>query len=211
VRRTLATAGLALATALAGCGGDDDGNKEPSPAPARTAGETVAVTESDFKLDPADPRIDKPGDVVFRVVNEGAVDHSLEVEGPNGESKLAQTLAPGDSATLEVKLDKRGKYEWYCPVGNHRQLGMEGEITVGRGQVTKQEGESESGDTSGSGQATQPPAGTEPQGTGGTEPTTPQGGTEGPNTGGSGQGGSGQGTQPEGETEPPNTGGSGGY
>jgi plastocyanin len=25
---------------------------------------------------------------------------------------------------------KPGTYEWYCPVGRHREFGMEGEITV---------------------------------------------------------------------------------
>jgi uncharacterized cupredoxin-like copper-binding protein len=151
VRRLIATAALALAIALAGCGGDDDGSQESSP-PSSTAAERVDVTETDFKLDPANPTIDKPGDVAFRVSNDGAVEHSLEVEGPNGESELEQSLKPGDSGTLEVKLDKPGKYEWYCPIGNHRQLGMEGEVTVGgSGGATKPEDESGSQGSGGSG------------------------------------------------------------
>jgi uncharacterized cupredoxin-like copper-binding protein len=33
--------------------------------------------------------------------------------------------------TLElVDLNEPGTYEMYCPVSNHREMGMEGEITV---------------------------------------------------------------------------------
>jgi uncharacterized cupredoxin-like copper-binding protein len=38
-------------------------------------------------------------------------------------------VAPGQSGTLTVNL-KPGKYEFYCPISNHKMLGMEGEITV---------------------------------------------------------------------------------
>ncbi len=36
---------------------------------------------------------------------------------------------PGSSGTLTVDL-KPGTYEFYCPVANHKEMGMEGEITV---------------------------------------------------------------------------------
>jgi uncharacterized cupredoxin-like copper-binding protein len=64
------------------------------------------------------------------VTNDGQVTHNLEVEGPNGEQELPSDLAPGDSGTLTVDLSKPGTYEFYCPVDNHKQMGMEGEITV---------------------------------------------------------------------------------
>ena len=70
------------------------------------------------------------GTVTFKATNDGSVDHNLEVEGPEGEQELEQDLAPGQSGTLTVDLSKPGKYEFYCPVGGHRDLGMEGEITV---------------------------------------------------------------------------------
>ena len=58
--------------------------------------------------------------------------HALEIEAPGGEVETGD-IQPGESATLTANLDRPGKYEWYCPVGNHRDLGMEGEITVGGG------------------------------------------------------------------------------
>jgi uncharacterized cupredoxin-like copper-binding protein len=87
------------------------------------------VSETDFKLTPADPTV-KAGTVTFDVSNDGQTTHSLEVEGPNGEQQLDQDLAPGDKGTLEVDLSKPGTYEWYCPIDSHREQGMEGEITV---------------------------------------------------------------------------------
>jgi uncharacterized cupredoxin-like copper-binding protein len=131
VNLSLASAGIALAAlAIAGCGGDDN-ETTPAGGAASTGagGQTVNVSETDFKLDPADPTV-KAGTVSFEVTNDGQVTHNLEVEGPNGEEELPSDLAPGDSGTLTVDLTKPGTYEFYCPVDNHKQMGMEGEITV---------------------------------------------------------------------------------
>jgi hypothetical protein len=68
--------------------------------------------------------------VALQAKNDGQVAHSLEVEGPTGESKLPSTLDPGQSGTLKVDFSKPGKYVWYCPVDGHKGMGMKGEITV---------------------------------------------------------------------------------
>ena len=68
--------------------------------------------------------------MTFNVSNDGQTVHSLEVEGPNGDQELQSELSPGQKGILSVDLSKPGKYEFYCPVGNHKQLGMKGEITV---------------------------------------------------------------------------------
>jgi uncharacterized cupredoxin-like copper-binding protein len=126
--------------ALVGCGDDDSSTSSSTAATTETstaggtsagggAGETVPVSETDFKLTPADPTV-KAGTVTFEVSNDGQTTHNLEVEGPNGEQELDQDLAPGDSGTLEVDLSKPGTYEWYCPVDSHKEMGMQGEITV---------------------------------------------------------------------------------
>ena len=117
---------------LAACGGGDGNDANTTTAPAavtRPAAASFDVTETDFKLDPANPKLVRGGLVRFTVRNAGKVEHSLAVEGPNGEVQLARALAPGQRGTLEATLS-RGTYEWYCPIGNHRDEGMEGEITV---------------------------------------------------------------------------------
>ena len=53
----LASAGIALAAlAIAGCGGDDNETSSPAAeASPSTGGQTVNVSETEYKLDPSDP------------------------------------------------------------------------------------------------------------------------------------------------------------
>ena len=119
----------------AGCGGGGDSSTSTAASATTTAAQggagasSVDVSETDFKLNPSDPKV-KSGQVTFNVSNDGQTVHSLEVEGPNGDQELQSDLSPGQKGVLSVDLSKPGKYEFYCPVGNHKQLGMKGEITV---------------------------------------------------------------------------------
>jgi uncharacterized cupredoxin-like copper-binding protein len=141
MRRSIAVACTALLVGLVGCGGNGSNNNSSSSSnttgtAAGTAGKatkTINVSETDFKLDPANPRVSKPGVVEIKATNNGQTTHSLEVEGPGGEQKLPSELQPGDSGTIKVDLSKPGRYEWYCPVDDHKGMGMKGEIVVGGG------------------------------------------------------------------------------
>jgi uncharacterized cupredoxin-like copper-binding protein len=141
-RHKLAVAAVAGcgALAIAGCGGSNDNSTTTAASGSSTTttttssaksggGSAVNVSETEFKLNPSNPTV-SAGQVTFDVSNDGQVVHSLEVEGPNGEQSLPSDLSPGQSGTLSVDLSKPGKYEFYCPVDNHKQMGMEGEITV---------------------------------------------------------------------------------
>jgi plastocyanin len=126
----------AVAVPVAGCGGGDDDESTSADtggaatgAAATGSSETVDLTAVDYKFDPSDPAL-KQGDVTFRLTNDGQTGHSLEIEDVNGQDQeLEGEVQPGDSNTLTVNLPP-GKYEFYCPVSNHKELGMEGEITV---------------------------------------------------------------------------------
>jgi uncharacterized cupredoxin-like copper-binding protein len=149
-RLTMAAPAL-LVIGLTGCGGDNGNGTGESAAPGTPArAQTIRVSETEFKLDPSAPKV-KRGVVEFKVTNDGKVTHSLEVEGPSGEVELEKALQPGQSGTLEVDLSRAGRYEWYCPVGGHKALGMEGEITVADGRSGGGAGASPSGDESGGG------------------------------------------------------------
>ena len=144
IRMGVALAAATGALAVAGCGDDDEttasstdtATEETSTAEAGTdtggsggGGEQLAVSETDFAIDPADPTV-KAGTVTIEVTNDGQTTHNLEVEGPDDEVELDSDLAPGESGTMEVDLSKPGTYEWYCPVGNHADQGMKGTLTV---------------------------------------------------------------------------------
>jgi uncharacterized cupredoxin-like copper-binding protein len=139
VRRFLALLAIAIPLVLAACGGDDDesntaasGGETSTEASTTTsvasgAGETVKVGETEFKLDPSDPTT-KAGQVTFDVSNDGSTTHNLEVEG-NGVEEETEDLQPGQSGKLSVDL-KPGSYEIYCSIDDHKDLGMEGTLTV---------------------------------------------------------------------------------
>ena len=124
MRRLLLLAALALIL-LPACGGEEETADD-----AASGGGVVDVSLTDFAIDPAAITAD-PGSYTFRVSNDGAALHALEIEGPSGEVETSE-LAAGESAELNVDLED-GEYEMYCPIGDHRDRGMEGTITVGAG------------------------------------------------------------------------------
>lgn len=151
-----------MAAAFAACGDDDEREgagttgtgtataEEPTQEPTGEVVATVEMSETDFELDPASPTIDQPGVVEFKLTNDGQAPHNLEVETPQGEFELEEDLQAGESGTLRAELTEPGDYVIYCPVGNHREMGMEGTLTVaGGGEDTG--GASESGDAGGGG------------------------------------------------------------
>ena len=125
---------LFLGTFLAGCGAGGGGggeDKAPSGAKNEAVVKTIQVKETEFKLQPAEVTLDKPGTYVFKAVNSGDTVHALEVEG-EGIEEETEEIEPGQSAELKVKL-KAGTYELYCPVDGHAEEGMEGKLTVKEG------------------------------------------------------------------------------
>ena len=128
MRRLLPLTVILLAVLVsAGCGSDDDG--ETSGDTAAAGGESVALTATEFKFDPADVTVDAAGKVTFTVTNDGQETHALEVEG-NGVEEETDSIAAGESGTLTVDLEP-GEYEFYCPIDGHREQGKEGKLVVG--------------------------------------------------------------------------------
>jgi plastocyanin len=122
---------------LVGCGGGDDddngGGGGGGGGSGGAAASTVNLSAIDFKFDPSDVSA-KKGVVEFKVKNDGQTTHALEVEGGGVEEVKTSDIAPGDSASLKVDLSKAsGEVEFYCPIDNHKAMGMEGKISVGGG------------------------------------------------------------------------------
>lgn len=135
VRRTVGPglAAGALAGILVACGGGNDngggGSTSSTPKQSGEPGTTqVDVKLVDFKMELSRSTL-KAGDYTFVVSNDGQHDHAMEIEGQGTEEKTG-TLEPGESAKLTVTL-KEGEYEVYCPVDDHKGLGMKTELTVG--------------------------------------------------------------------------------
>jgi plastocyanin len=131
-RLVVILAGIALAAT--GCGGDDEGSAATTPSPATSAatgsaanGTVIDVDERDFTIELSTMTL-SPGTYTFVTTNNGQTTHALEIEG-QGLEEETEDLGPGDSAELTVALEA-GEYELYCPVDNHKDMGMKLDITV---------------------------------------------------------------------------------
>lgn len=109
-------------------GSSGGGTTEPTKAAAGQVVKTIEVQMTEFKFNPADITLNKPGTYVFEAVNSGQYPHALEIEG-KGIEEETKNLSAGQSADLKVTLEP-GTYEVYCPVDGHRERGMEGTLTV---------------------------------------------------------------------------------
>ena len=141
-RRTAAlfTIAAAVAVPIAGCGSSKNDSSSTTATQAAStsgggatsggSGSTVNLTATEYKFTPSDGTV-KSGKVTFNEMNMGHTTHSLEIEDvtPGHDQKLEGSVTPGQNGTLAVNL-KPGKYTFYCPIDNHRQMGMEGTITV---------------------------------------------------------------------------------
>jgi uncharacterized cupredoxin-like copper-binding protein len=140
-RHVLALVSILPVLALAACGESREAGTGTTGTTGTTATEppvttgpavaTVKVSETEYKLDPSDPKVAKSGVVAFEATNDGKIDHALEIHWPEGEVET-EPFPPGESRTIKIELEP-GRYEWYCPVGDHKDRGMKGEITVAGG------------------------------------------------------------------------------
>ena len=135
-----------IAPVVAACGGEEsDGTTDVGGA---SAAQTAEVSASDFEFDPSDITAEA-GEITFVLTNDGDSPHALEIEG-NGVEEESETVDPGETTRLTVDLDE-GRYEVYCPVGDHEDGGMTGTLTVGSGGGTgtdeTETGETETGET----------------------------------------------------------------
>jgi plastocyanin len=141
IRRAGAIAAVAAAcSGLAACGSGNSDSASSAPkktataAPASAGGGgqklTIAAKESGGLSFTKSSLKAKAGTVTITMDNPGSdsLPHAIAVEG-HGVDKDGSFAQPGDKSTVSADL-KPGKYEFYCPVGNHRQQGMEGTLTV---------------------------------------------------------------------------------
>jgi hypothetical protein len=137
INSTILLVALLLAVGfVAGCGDDDDDEgastgtttTEEAPAASGESVGTVDVSLTEYKVTLAKGDISKPGVYTLNVSNDGTITHALEAEGPDGETET-EDLEPGDSAELKVNFEN-GSYELYCPIGDHKDLGMTTDVDV---------------------------------------------------------------------------------
>ncbi len=104
-------------------------NPAPTPTPpADTSAETKTfnVDGNNFSFSVSEIKV-KKGDKVKIVFNNKVGFHDWVIDEFNARTPQIQA---GQSATVEFVADKTGTFEYYCSVGQHRQMGMKGKLVV---------------------------------------------------------------------------------
>ncbi|HET7327254.1 MAG TPA: cupredoxin domain-containing protein [Nocardioidaceae bacterium] len=150
---------VSLAFGLVACGADERSGTETGgtaeTAPAETQSDSdapnqatqtvgaadagqIEVVETSYDIFLADEAGDEEpltisvpstGSYTFRVTNDSEIVHALEIEGHGVEAETGD-IEPGGTATFEVILEQAGEYDLYCPIGNHKSMGMDGSLIV---------------------------------------------------------------------------------
>lgn len=110
-------------------------NEQTTTAPtvAPTTGEETkgSVKEftfeaSNFKFNLKEIKVNKGDTVKIHLVNKGGF-HDWVLDEFNAKT---DTIQGDQTADIEFVADKVGTFEYYCSVGNHRQMGMKGNLIV---------------------------------------------------------------------------------
>ena len=122
-RTSLALALTALAAVItAGCG--DAG------PPVRARGASFTVRLDDYLIRPQQLRVPRGRQLTVTVVNTGRLGHTLRIRGATRNVLRFTTVRPGERKSRSFS-PAPGRYEMYCALANHEELGMYGSLTVG--------------------------------------------------------------------------------
>jgi uncharacterized cupredoxin-like copper-binding protein len=94
----------------------------------------VRVGLADFTISPNPITVRAGEKVIFTGNNMGQRNHDLHIEGPGVAFEIVpgsdMHIPPGQTAMGEMTFNTPGTYQMWCPVGNHREMGMEGSFVV---------------------------------------------------------------------------------
>lgn len=74
----------------------------------------------------------KPGErLSIQLLNDGVATHTIEFQLPSGNKRLKPDVSAGHAGRMTLSAPKtKGNYEFFCPIDNHRALGMKGTLIV---------------------------------------------------------------------------------
>ena len=92
-----------------------------------TPAREITVTGSEYSFNPASISVKAGEKIRLTFVNSGNTLHNLLIDELDIKTSM---VAPGKSDTVEFMVEGDSTLTFYCGVGNHRDLGMEGEIKL---------------------------------------------------------------------------------
>jgi plastocyanin len=107
----------------------------PTPTPEITDGSAsddqavkeITVTAKEFSFSPASISLKVGDKVKLTFKNEGKMEHNFVIDELEVETIM---VSPGEEDTVEFEVTEKMEVSYYCSVGSHRQLGMEGKLIV---------------------------------------------------------------------------------
>jgi len=87
----------------------------------------ITIEAEEYSFSQESITVKKGQKVKLTLVNKGRMSHDFVVERMNVTTELA---GPGESVTTEFTMNDAGTYTFYCSIGNHRAMGMEGTLIV---------------------------------------------------------------------------------
>jgi plastocyanin len=118
---------LAALLALAGCGGDDE--DESVRSVTVNPNSTLRVTAREYSFDPGRVVVRGAGPLTIRLRNDGDLAHDLHLRRNDEDIGGTPVFKPGETGSARVNLE-HGRYEMFCTVGDHAELGMTGDFEV---------------------------------------------------------------------------------
>ncbi len=110
---------------MMGGGGAEEIPEAPADPDAPRSELTVSIQE--WKMVPAELKVEAGKRLVLTVRNDGALPHNFVI--PELGVRLV-SIAPGASRVIELNADKPGTYEFFCDIPGHAQAGQKGILTV---------------------------------------------------------------------------------
>lgn len=138
IKRFVAASALAAVSlgGVAACSSDDSSTKTDDKAATDKAATdkgsssatAVKVEGKEYEfIPPAVEAVAEGGKITVEFSNKGTIEHDFTVEGHEDETIAAPK--PGETVTGSVTLEA-GEYVIYCSIAGHRDMGMEGTLTV---------------------------------------------------------------------------------
>ncbi len=90
---------------------------------------TVQIKAEEFRFTPKDVTL-RPGEVIFSVKNDGAIEHNFAIEDSTGKKVAGiASILPEKTDQLRVTL-RPGKFVIVCDLPGHKDAGMRGTLTI---------------------------------------------------------------------------------
>ena len=107
---------------------NDQGAQAPTSVTTTSdqAEKTINVQGGMYYFNPSQITVNKGDKVKIVFTNKNGF-HDFNLDEFNVHSSK---ISGGSSTTVEFTADKTGSFEYYCSVGNHRQMGMKGTLVV---------------------------------------------------------------------------------